>query len=248
MTNKSIFTAYGRKFNASILGACLTAGLLAAAVTPAHADIYNPYGGTIPYYYTDDNGKPAQAAAFQIESQTASRSAWFAGSGTTSIGESNSKFLALRITQLLDSPKICVQVNKLLYGWTTPQEQCTTIRGSQITLGTGIPNAIHSMTVRLKDCTYNDNLTADASIEYVGSSTLYMANEWQGAITGQTCSQKIPLGVHTGYFGVRLGAVDLKITRNDGNCATCSSASAPLPVTTPSAAPVAGGLLRPVAW
>jgi hypothetical protein len=246
MKSKSIRTQSTRKLPAVMLGACLTAGLLAAAVTPAHADIYNPYGGFIPYTYNDDNGTPVTQAAFRVETNTVGRG-WFSGSGTTTTGdgEPDSRVRAIRFTQLLDNPKICVQVYKNGgIGWTTSQEQCTSTSGSQITLGDTVTqgwNAIQSMIVRLKDCTYNDNLIADFS-----TSNRY--RDWQGTVTGEVCSQRIVLGVHSANLPFPImGAFDLKIKRNDGNCASCSASGASLPATT-SLAPVAGGTLRPIAW
>jgi hypothetical protein len=244
MKSKSIRTQFTRKLSAKLAGgACLAALLLVAAVTPAHADIYNP-SGTIPYTYTDDDGNLRTDAAFQVKTYTWTRG-WFLGSGTNVRNEGNSRLFAVQFKQLLDSPKICVQAFKSSIGWTAPQEQCTTGKNSEITLGdpaTQGTTAIQSMIVRLKDCTYNDNLTADSSAaNSLGGS---YPVDWQGAITGGTCAQKITLGVHSSTMEFPImGAFDLKIKRNDGDCATCSSSSASLPVTTPLA-PVTGGSLR----
>jgi hypothetical protein len=244
MKSKSIRTYAISKLNASILGACLTAGLSLAAVTPAHAVIYNPYAGYIPYTYTDDNGSTVSDVAFRVRSNTSNRG-WIDGLGTIS---EMASLRAVEFTQLRDSPKICAQVRKSGASWSTPQEQCTTSKNSTITVGAENSSAIQVMNVRLKDCAYNDNLTANAmsamstwydSCGLFSCTRIYNNSlDWQEAMTGQTCSQKIKLGIPVShaYAPPYMTALDLKITRNDNNCATCSSSSAP----------VGGGLFRPI--
>jgi hypothetical protein len=243
MKSESTRTRATSKLSAGIFGACLAAGLLAAAVTPAHAEVWNPYGGYIPYTYTNDNGDTVSTTAFRAESKTWNRG-WFPGFGVrgeqTALG-------AVRFTQLQNSPKICVQIYKYSPGWSTPQEMCTSGMGTQVTLGEESTYSIQAMNVRLKDCTYNDNLTGDS---YMGAivtttscsifgctSSTHEQAEWQSPITTETCAQKIRLGAHIGSpKPPYMAAYDLKIKRNDSNCATCSSNSAP----------VTGGVLRPV--
>jgi len=57
MKSKSIRNRLTHKLAARMAGVCMAAGLSVAAVTPAHADIYAPYGGQIRYVYTDDAGR-----------------------------------------------------------------------------------------------------------------------------------------------------------------------------------------------
>jgi hypothetical protein len=132
----------------------------------------------------------------------------------------------IKITQLRDSPKICVQVRKYHSNWSTPQEQCTNGSSgptSEITVGDQDTNVIQVMNVRLKDCTDNDHLTANAlnvmSIPITScnvwgcSTTNSTSSNWQEAITGEACSQKIKLGVPISHkYAPYMSAFDLTIT------------------------------------
>jgi hypothetical protein len=211
-------------------------------------NIWDPYEGTIPYTYTDNYGNAATAAAFRVESKTWNRG-WFPGFGvinqSTALG-------AVRFTQLLNSPKICVQIYKYSPGWSTPQEVCTAGIGTQITLGEESTYSIQSMNVRLKDCAYNDNLTGDAylgAIVTISSCNFFTCNsysyeqaEWQSPITAESCSQKIRLGIHIGNPSPPyMSAFDLKIKRNDSGSSS-SNSSLPIPTVNTSGMPG----LRPV--
>jgi hypothetical protein len=216
---------------------------------PAHAEIYDPYGGGfVPYSYTDDTGRKVDLLAFQVQTKLPG-TGWLLGMGTAPIRiiESNTFIQALRIIQMLDSPKICVQASKAFSGW-MQQELCTDGLGTMITVGDETSTTpIDTMTVRLKDCVYNDNLVAKASIGffYNGNGRSY---QWQDPVTALTCGQKLTFGIRAipGIYHSWVEALDLSVKRND-SCASCTSSS-PLPVSAPVTvrAPVTGGTLRTV--
>jgi len=189
------------KLAAKALGVCMTAGLAVMGATSVQATIYNPYNGSIPYTYLDDAGRgPTKVTvpAFRVQGFVQDRG-WIDGFGTT--GE-NRRLQVLRFTQLLDAPKLCLRVFITKIGWTT--EQCTNGVNSMITVGPTQPYQplpIESVAVSLKDCTYNNNLTARAHLADMG---------WQEPTVGLSCNQELILGTQRG--GIRLEALELRIT------------------------------------
>jgi len=111
------------------------------------------------------------------------------------------------------------------------QEMCTNGPGSMITVGGTSATAIDSMTVHLKDCEYNESLTvnsyilfspASSSCSILGGCVYYSPKaQWQGEAKGETCTQKLTVGVQGGGGLPRVDAIDLSIKQND--CASCSA-------------------------
>jgi hypothetical protein len=167
MKSKVIRNRFAKRFVARALGVGMVAGLAFAAAQAASVqtlDISNSWGGTIPYYYNDGLGNAdTWTPAFSIEAKTPERG-WFSGNGTTD-GFATSALTALTFRQQNKAPKICVEVSKPGTGW--QGEQCTSGIGSAITVGVTNDTApIEAISVRLKDCDTNDNLSANAYVLY----------------------------------------------------------------------------------
>jgi hypothetical protein len=152
----------------------MVAGLAFAAATPAQAEVYNSWGGVIPYIYNDGaGGQDTWIPALSIQAKTQDRD-WFAGSGTTD-ASGTSALIGLRLGQMVANPRVCIQVSKPGTGWL--QEQCTTGIGSQIEVGGGSTLPIEAVSLRLIDCQTNDNLSANAFVVYTNGTPYIPASE-----------------------------------------------------------------------
>jgi hypothetical protein len=179
------------------------------------ASRYNPYSGYIPYTYVDSGsrgGGTVTVPAFRVQANSNGRG-WYDGFGTT--GE-NRPLQKLRVTQLLDAPKLCLQTFLTTRGWQT--EQCTSGRGTTIEVGElQQPSAflycpplvmIESVAIKLKGCTFPNSLTVRGYLQ--GSLG------WQEPVQGLTCEQELILGTQKG--AIRLEALDIRMT---DVCPTC---------------------------
>jgi hypothetical protein len=167
MKSRFVSDQFARRFATRALGVSMVAGLALAAAAPAQADVYNSWGGVIPYIYNQGEGvQDTWIPGFSIQAKPHDRG-WFSGSGTTDASGTGA-LVGIRLGQMVASPRICIQVSKPGAGWL--QEQCTTGVGSQIEVGGGTTLPIEAVSLRLLDCQANDNLSANAFVVYTNGT------------------------------------------------------------------------------